>query len=469
MKLGKLFTLCSVAALCTFSASAETMSAEWSVDFSNYDAGKKFNSFWGGENDNIMVVENPDGAEFGNVLYVSGCDNAEENPNSWSTLARVPGVTLPAGYSLPNVLMVEMTYKPTQDDGVLFGIQMRNPDVEYLQAEGDESAEYEGWYTIVLDGAELVNADGVVPTASSFDLCVGAKGSSHYYIKEVKFYLEKEVSQREIDEAALDKATAPCVILDFDDLAEGPSEHIGSNGGATNRADMIIDKGPEGYDNNCVHIIYGGYTNIFLWNLITCPEGYTFDDLRQVEYDIYETEIAGVDSGTTNEYPGKNGAPVLKIKDKPWSIDSNANGSSCGNTSLSSVNEWHHVTFAPSAIEWAARDFTVTEGEGDDAVETQVHWDGDQTRDEMGKVSSFAISVGFFPCLNQCYVDNVKLWFQKSSTSAVNTIEAAEEVAQGYTVYNLQGILVLKTADKAAVDALPAGIYIINGKKHVIK
>ena len=38
-----------------------------------------------------------------------------------------------------------------------------------------------------------------------------------------------------------------------------------------------------------------------------------------------------------------------------------------------------------------------------------------------------------------------------------------------YTVYNLQGILILKTADANCIKELPTGIYIINGKKVMIK
>lgn len=89
----------------------------------------------------------------------------------------------------------------------------------------------------------------------------------------------------------------------------------------------------------------------------------------------------------------------------------------------------------------------------------------------MGKLTKFNISVGFFPCLNQCYVDNVKLWFQKSGAggdeSGIADIVAPAE--EGYTVYNLQGIRVLKTMDKNAVSNLPAGLYIVNGKKYIIK
>lgn len=46
---------------------------------------------------------------------------------------------------------------------------------------------------------------------------------------------------------------------------------------------------------------------------------------------------------------------------------------------------------------------------------------------------------------------------------------AAETEDTGFTVYNLTGIRVLVTGDKAAVEALPAGIYVVNGKKLVIK
>lgn len=48
---------------------------------------------------------------------------------------------------------------------------------------------------------------------------------------------------------------------------------------------------------------------------------------------------------------------------------------------------------------------------------------------------------------------------------SVESLEADTE----FTVYNYQGILLLNKADKAAVDALPAGFYIINGKKVAIK
>ena len=38
-----------------------------------------------------------------------------------------------------------------------------------------------------------------------------------------------------------------------------------------------------------------------------------------------------------------------------------------------------------------------------------------------------------------------------------------------YRVYNLQGILVLDTSDETRINSLPAGLYIINGRKILIK
>ncbi len=52
--------------------------------------------------------------------------------------------------------------------------------------------------------------------------------------------------------------------------------------------------------------------------------------------------------------------------------------------------------------------------------------------------------------------------------SNANGIEAITSDTE-FTVYNFQGIQLLNKADKAAVNALPAGFYIINGKKVAIK
>ncbi len=471
MKLNYHKTLAAIAlgTACALPSMAETVSQELCLNFEDVAVGTKYNSFWGGPNDKIAVVED---ADQGHCVYVSG--DSGENPDVWSTYARIPSISAPGGCALKDLLMVTVTYKATiENPDVPLRIQFLagGTSTGYCEPVAPTDAiVFNEWATATFDASELgLSADGM--NAMTFGLAFGFNGSTRYYIDDITFYFEKEMTQRELDEAALDKTTAACVTVDFDDIEanEAGCPNLGSNGGMTNRADMIVDKGPEGYNNNCAHIIYGGYTNIFIWNYIKCPEGYTFDDLREVEYDIYETEIPGKDASNGTEFPGKNGAPVIKIKDAPWSIDSNVNGSDCGNAALSTVNEWHHVSFKPSGIAWAARDFEITEGEGDDAVKTPVHWDADQTCAEMGKKTSFAISIGFFPCLNQCYVDNVKLWFQKGAQSGIEdtVIDAAE--AEIFTVYNLQGIAVMRTADEAQINTLAPGLYIANGKKYLVK
>lgn len=53
-------------------------------------------------------------------------------------------------------------------------------------------------------------------------------------------------------------------------------------------------------------------------------------------------------------------------------------------------------------------------------------------------------------------------------TGAVNTV-TGDAQSGPYYVYNLQGVMLLKTDDRDKVKELPAGLYIINGKKVFIK
>lgn len=46
---------------------------------------------------------------------------------------------------------------------------------------------------------------------------------------------------------------------------------------------------------------------------------------------------------------------------------------------------------------------------------------------------------------------------------------AGVQVAQEYVVYGLSGNLVLRTADASALRSLPAGFYIINGRKALVR
>lgn len=488
----------ALAGMFAMNAHAETLSDEFKVDFTQMEEGYMLSSYWGGPNANMKVVATDEG----NLLFLDGVtmvaatdddgnELKDENGNtiqvpatnaaglpSWSTMAKYPGLTLPSGFNFSNILMVEVEYKPTQDDNVPFAIQIQQT-TEPLYA--DAEIVVNEWNTLVFEPSQMTKLGSeelYTGTPSSFDFCLGANGSTNYYVKSITFYLEKEVTQREKDEAALDKSTAACVEFNFDEWpiselsADNPaaadSPYLGSNGGGVNRSDMIIDVDPENAENHCAHIVYGGWTQIFITQPVVCPEGYTFDDLRLVEYDIYESDIPGHNTTDDGVHTGKNGAPILKLKESyAWGWTPNNDGSACGNAALPSVNEWNHVEFYPSAYEWKERDFEqnildengepVLDDDGKNVTEP-VHWDADQVRDEFGKLTSFAMSIGFFPCLNQCYVDNVKLWFQKGGEdTAVDSISA---VKANDVIYNVYG---------QRVDENYRGIVIKNGKKYISK
>lgn len=61
------------------------------------------------------------------------------------------------------------------------------------------------------------------------------------------------------------------------------------------------------------------------------------------------------------------------------------------------------------------------------------------------------------------YISNVNLYKGKTDTSALETVNVEEEAAP--VVYNLQGIRIATEN----VNSLPAGLYIVNGKKVLVK
>lgn len=64
------------------------------------------------------------------------------------------------------------------------------------------------------------------------------------------------------------------------------------------------------------------------------------------------------------------------------------------------------------------------------------------------------------------YLTNVKI-SKKSTATSISEIEVEEP--EHWTVYTMMGIKVLDTNDKGELGNLPAGLYIINGKKVAIR
>lgn len=68
----------------------------------------------------------------------------------------------------------------------------------------------------------------------------------------------------------------------------------------------------------------------------------------------------------------------------------------------------------------------------------------------------------YFPMSRMVYGDYLDV------TAGIDSVTAASGET-GYTVYNLQGVLVKQAADAASLRALPAGLYIVNGRKQIIR
>lgn len=495
-----LFAAMAAFALGIGTANAETVDGEIVYDFSDYEIGQPGYAQGSGNPcpDQTVVTEDPFNGGYGNVMKVY-----KEN---WDSRPRIHELNCPKGFTFANCTLIEVAFYNAAEEPAPLSIQFKTPGTSWVSNysadylyELDPDEEIGEWAVAYIDPAEITAEDGSEPkdllASSSFGLAYGFfLNPTEYYIGEIKLYFDKEVTQREIDEDALDKNTAACVTVDFDNWevsaeVDGAfsSPHLGSNGGGVNRRDMVIDLGPEGYNNNCAHIIYQGWTQIFLVDPIVAPEGYTCDDIRLIEYDIYESTLPGEDMNNPGTLvDSRNGAPQLKIKEwYAWGWEPLGNGGSFGNTQLPSVDEWNHVEFYPSAFTFPSRTFDQDKlDENGDRIETgevddegnpiyekeSITWDPDQAREEFGKLKQFNMSIGFFPCLAQTWVDNVKVWYQKTTAGIDNIIaDKAEVESNTATVYNLQGVCVLKNAAKDAVSNLPAGLYIVNGKKVVIK
>ena len=77
------------------------------------------------------------------------------------------------------------------------------------------------------------------------------------------------------------------------------------------------------------------------------------------------------------------------------------------------------------------------------------------------------IANGYFVDRNSKEMKGITLKYIVKNDTAIENIVAEGE--NGWVVYNTNGIKVLETMDASKVNALPAGIYIVNGIKTVIK
>ena len=159
-------------------------------------------------------------------------------------------------------------------------------------------------------------------------------------------------------------------------------------------------------------------------------------DYLTVSVDGVTSKMSGVKSGTYEKLFERSGEALIEIR---YTKDaSGSSGSDCA-----TVSNMRYLTSNWMPIEGAiSAQFT---GSMDDFE------DGDVV------------------CCEVILSDGRKLTSDKVTISKSGIDDITLDSVTGYTVYNLNGIQVLKTMDKSALDYLPSGIYIINGQKVLVK
>ena len=65
------------------------------------------------------------------------------------------------------------------------------------------------------------------------------------------------------------------------------------------------------------------------------------------------------------------------------------------------------------------------------------------------------------------YFDDIRL-YRENTTTGIDVIRSVS-ISYDNKVYNLQGIYICTLDDLSHLSILPSGIYIINGKKYVVR
>lgn len=66
------------------------------------------------------------------------------------------------------------------------------------------------------------------------------------------------------------------------------------------------------------------------------------------------------------------------------------------------------------------------------------------------------------------YFDDIKVYYEKKGTTGIEDIFSDTDFKDN-RVYNLQGVMVKVITDISEINSLPAGLYIVNGKKYMVK
>lgn len=102
----------------------------------------------------------------------------------------------------------------------------------------------------------------------------------------------------------------------------------------------------------------------------------------------------------------------------------------------------------------------------------------DQWQDVVMKATTKAEAAGAQPAtkvllnlgvyVGDIYFDDIKVYYEKKETTGIEDIVSDVDFKDN-RVYNLQGVMVKVITDISEIYCLPTGLYIVNGKKYVVK
>ncbi len=248
---------------------------------------------------------------------------------------------------------------------------------------------------------------------------MGVFPGSDYWVDNVTLYFSREVE-------------------DLLPIADFENDELGTTYPMTGGGKAVVEDDPDGVSGKVLHICADGETPA-AWSTpkfhVVLPEGKTLGDYKGIVFDLKAPRSSGLYgggirmevAGVTTDYPGSAGVDFGCV-DNVWK-----RGGIRFMFDGSATNPNHNIEFT----------------------------------DEQKKLNEFDVVAGTTSGAADYHMDNLSLIANPVSTAIDNIITEAEPTV--YEVYNLMGIRVMKTADKADIRTLPAGIYIVNGKKYLVK
>ena len=205
-------------------------------------------------------------------------------------------------------------------------------------------------------------------------------------------------------------------------------------------------------------------------NIIVSPMSREIPDAGTYVVIIPEGAVATADKSKTN--------PELDYRYVVVAVDPDVTITPANNSTVKELKEFIIDTGAGPSFSLADNTITITDAEGTvvataESVEPATE-DFDDTRfvitlsNAVTTAGTYKLNIpaGFFELMPSG--QNPAWTFTYTVDPNASAITEVEAAAEGVTVYNLQGVLVLQSDDAADLKTLESGLYIVNGKAMII-